>query len=119
VTSILVVDDDPLVIRVLRITLAAHGYTVLTAPDGRAALRSATECQLAAIILDCGLPDIDGIEVIVQLRRWSSVPIIVFSARSSRNDQNRALRAGADAYITKPAPANQLVDQLQAVLQYL
>jgi two-component system KDP operon response regulator KdpE len=118
VTSILVVDDDPQVVRVLLITLAAHGYTVLTASDGRTALRSATEYQPAAIILDCGLPDIDGLEVIAQLRRWSSVPIIVFSARSSQADQNRALRAGADAYVTKPASTNQLVGQLQAVLDY-
>jgi two-component system KDP operon response regulator KdpE len=116
VTSILVVDDDPQIVRVLGITLAAHGYTVLTAFDGRGALRRATECPPAAIVLDCGLPDIDGIEVVTQLRRWSGVPIIVFSARSSRADQERASRAGADAYVTKPASASQLVGQLQAVL---
>ena len=116
-TTILVVDDDAQVVRVLRITLTAHGYTVLTASNGRAALRSATECQPAAIILDCGLPDIDGVEVITQLRRWSCVPIIVFSARSSHADQNRALEAGADAYLTKPASTHQLVDQLQIALQ--
>jgi two-component system KDP operon response regulator KdpE len=116
VTSILVVDDDPQVVRVLRITLAAYGYTVLTASDGRAALRRAAECPPAAIVLDCGLPDMDGIEVITQLRRWSGVPIMVFSARSSRADQERALRAGADAYVTKPASVSQLVGQLQAVL---
>lgn len=115
-TTILFVDDDPQIVRALRITLAARGYTVLTASDGRTALCRATECQPAAIILDCGLPDIDGIEVITQLRRSSCVPIIVFSARSSRADQNRALRAGADAYLTKPASPNQLVDQLRAVL---
>ena len=117
-TTILVVDDDPRVVRVLRITLAAHGYTVLTASDGRAALRRATESPPAAIILDCGLPDIDGVEVITQLRRWSCVPIIVFSARSSRADENRTLGAGADAYVTKPASTNQLVGQLQAVLHH-
>ena len=116
VTSIVVVDDDARIVRVLRITLAARGYTVLAASDGRGALRSAAECQPAAIILDWGLPDIDGIEVIAQLRRWSCVPIIVFSARTSRADRNRALGAGADAYLTKPASPSQLVDQLQAVL---
>jgi DNA-binding response OmpR family regulator len=115
VTSILVVDDDPQIMRVLGITLAAHGYTVLTASDGRTALRRAAECPPAAIVLDCGLPDMDGIEVITQLRRWSGVPIMVFSARSSRADQERALQAGADAYVTKPASASQLVGQLQAI----
>jgi two-component system KDP operon response regulator KdpE len=118
VTNILVVDDDPQVVRVLRIILAAHGYTVLTASDGRTALRRATESQPAAIILDCGLPDVDGVEVIVELRRWTSVPILVFSARSSQADHNRALRAGADAYLTKPASSNQLIGHLQAVLHH-
>ena len=85
---------------------------------GRVGLRRAAECQPVGIIMDCGLPDIDGVEVITQLRRWSDVPIIVFSARSSCADQNRALGAGADVYLTKPASTNQLVGQLQAVLRH-
>ena len=81
---VLVVDDDPQILRTLRINLTAHGYQVLLAPDGAAALRAAADEQPDVIVLDLGLPDMDGTEVITGLRGWTSVPIIVLTARHRR-----------------------------------
>lgn len=115
--SILVVDDDPHIVRALKITLQAHGYTVATAADGESALRSAAQHPAAVIILDLGLPDIDGTTVITRLREWSTVPILVLSARHGSNDKVEALDAGADDYITKPFGLDELLARLRAILR--
>jgi two-component system, OmpR family, KDP operon response regulator KdpE len=117
VTSVLVVDDDPQILRALRINLAAHGYDVHTALDGSAALRLATDRHPDAIVLDLGLPDLDGTDVIVGIRAWSSVPIVVLSARTGSNDKVEALDAGADDYVTKPFGMAELLARLRAAVR--
>src|SRR5262245_49903650 len=95
-TRVLVVDDDPQIRRALKINLTAHGYTVLLAPDGSRALRVAARVHPDVIVLDLGLPDLDGTDVITGLRGWSTTPIIVLSARGDSRDKVEALDAGAD-----------------------
>jgi two-component system, OmpR family, KDP operon response regulator KdpE len=112
--SVLVVDDDPQIVRALRINLAAHDYHVLTATDGTGALQAATDSKPDAVILDLGLPDLDGMEVITRLRAWTTVPIVVLSARTQPVDKIRALDAGADDYVTKPFRMDELLARLRA-----
>ena len=114
---VLVVDDDPQILRALRINLTAHGYHVLLAPDGGAALRAAADGHPDVVVLDLGLPDMDGTEVIEGLRGWSSVPIIVLSARVGSADTVRALDAGADDYVTKPFGMAELLARLRAAVR--
>lgn len=114
-TRILVVDDEPQLLRALQINLRAHGYQVRTAPDGTQALRSASNEQPDVVILDLGLPDMEGSEVIRGLRGWSEVPIIVLSGRSESGDKVRALDAGADDYVTKPFGMAELLARVRAV----
>jgi two-component system KDP operon response regulator KdpE len=116
-TAVLVVDDDPLLLKVLKITLQANGYSVSTATDGRSALLAATQHPLRLIVLDLGLPDIDGTAVIKELRTWSEVPILVLSARHTSDDKVEALDAGADDYITKPFGPDELLARLRALLR--
>jgi two-component system KDP operon response regulator KdpE len=116
-TGILVVDDDPHLLKVLKIALEANGYTVTTAADGQSALRAATQHPLELIILDLGLPDIDGTTVIKQLRSWNHVPLLVLSARHTSDDKVEALDAGADDYITKPFGPDELLARLRALLR--
>lgn len=116
-SNVLVVDDDPHIVKALRITLQAHGYSVATASDGESALRSAAQHPVGALILDLGLPDIDGTTVITRLRAWSSVPILVLSARHGSDDKVEALDAGADDYITKPFGLDELLARLRAILR--
>ncbi|GAA4052639.1 response regulator [Arthrobacter methylotrophus] len=116
-SNVLVVDDDPHIVKALRITLQAHGYKVATASDGESALRSAAKHPVGVLILDLGLPDIDGTTVITRLRAWSSVPILVLSARHGSEDKVEALDAGADDYITKPFGLDELLARLRAVLR--
>ncbi|MGH3825073.1 MAG: response regulator, partial [Pseudonocardiaceae bacterium] len=101
-TRVLVVDDEPQIVRALRINLIARGYHVLTAADGGGALRAAADGRPDVVVLDLGLPDLDGTEVIAGLRGWTSIPIIVLSARTDSTDKVEALDAGADDYVTKP-----------------
>lgn len=114
---VLVVDDDPQILRALRINLTAHGYHVLLAPDGGAALRAAADGHPDVVVLDLGLPDMDGTEVIGGLRGWTSVPIIVLSARVGSGDTVRALDAGADDYMTKPFGMAELLARLRAAVR--
>ena len=114
---VLVVDDDPQILRALRINLAAHGYHVLLAPDGGSALRAAADGHPDVVVLDLGLPDMDGTEVIEGLRGWTSVPIIVLSARTGSTDTVRALDVGADDYITKPFGMAELLARLRAAVR--
>jgi two-component system KDP operon response regulator KdpE len=117
VTKVLVVDDEPQIVRALRINLSARGYEVLTAPDGTAALRVAASGKPDVVVLDLGLPDMDGTAVIEGLRGWSSVPIIVLSARTDSPDKVHALDAGADDYVTKPFGMDELLARLRAAVR--
>ena len=116
-TSVLVIDDDPHLLKALRITLQAHGYAVETAADGGTALRAASHHPPDVMILDLGLPDLDGAEVLQELRRWSSLPVLVLSARHGSSDKVDALDAGADDYITKPFGLDELLARLRALLR--
>jgi len=116
-TSILIVEDETELVRALRINLRARQYDVLTAGTGREALAVAASRPPDAIILDLGLPDIDGTEVIVELRRWYHAPIIVLSGRASPGDKIGALDVGADDYVTKPFAMAELLARLRAALR--
>ena len=115
--GILIVEDEADLVRALRINLRARQYEVLTAGTGREALALAASHPPDAIILDLGLPDIDGTEVIVELRRWYHAPIIVLSGRTSPGDKIGALDVGADDYVTKPFAMAELLARLRAVLR--
>ncbi len=115
--GILIVEDESDLVRALRINLRARQYEVVTAATGREALALAASHPPDAIILDLGLPDIDGTEVIVELRRWYHAPIIVLSGRTSPGDKIGALDVGADDYVTKPFAMAELLARLRAVLR--
>jgi two-component system KDP operon response regulator KdpE len=115
--GILIVEDEPELVRALRINLRARQYDVLTAGTGREALTMAASHPPDAIILDLGLPDIDGTEVIVALREWYHAPIIVLSGRTSPGDKIGALDVGADDYVTKPFAMAELLARLRAALR--
>ncbi|MEV0649525.1 response regulator [Phytomonospora sp. NPDC050363] len=112
---VLVVDDEPQILRALRINLTAHGYDVQVAADGASALRSAAAAVPDLVVLDLGLPDMDGTEVIGGLRGWTDVPILVLSGRAGSPDKVRALDAGADDYVTKPFDIGELLARVRAV----
>jgi two-component system KDP operon response regulator KdpE len=114
VTRVLVVDDEPQILRGLRTNLRARGYDVDTAPDGERALQLAADRRPDVMILDLGLPGIDGVDVIHGVRAWSALPIIVLSARDQERDMVLALDAGADDYVTKPFGMNELLARLRA-----
>jgi two-component system KDP operon response regulator KdpE len=117
VTKVLVVDDEPQIVRALRINLSARGYQVLTAHDGASALRAAAEAKPDVVVLDLGLPDLDGTDVIAGLRGWTTVPILVLSARTDSSDKVEALDAGADDYVTKPFGMDELLARLRAAVR--
>jgi two-component system, OmpR family, KDP operon response regulator KdpE len=114
-SRILIVDDEPQILRALRINLHARQYDVTAAADGASALREARSSRPDLVVLDLGLPDMDGVEVIRQLRGWTEVPIIVLSGRSTSNDKVDALDAGADDYVTKPFSLDELLARIRAV----
>ncbi len=114
---ILVVDDEPALARALAINLRAHGWEVVTAADGRSALDAAAATHPDVVLLDLGLPDLDGTEVIAGLRGWSTVPIVVLSARQHGEDKVEALDLGADDYVTKPFAMNELLARLRAAVR--
>jgi two-component system KDP operon response regulator KdpE len=116
-TTVLVVDDEPQIVRALRINLSARGYDVLTAYDGKTALRVAVDEKPDVVVLDLGLPDIDGVDVIAGLRGWTSMPIIVLSARTESALKVEALDAGADDYVTKPFGMDELLARLRAAVR--
>ena len=111
---VLVVDDDAQIIRAMRINLRARGYEVTVAGDGASALRLAREHAPHVVLLDLGLPDMEGVEVIQRLRGWSRVPIIVLSARHSSGEKVRCLDLGADDYVTKPFGMDELLARMRA-----
>ncbi|MFI5617130.1 response regulator [Streptomyces sp. NPDC051567] len=113
-TRVLVVEDDPQLVRALKINLQARKFDVEEASDGGLALRLAATRKPDVILLDLGLPDMDGIEVIKGVRGWSRVPILVLSARHTSEEKIRALDAGADDYVTKPFSMDELLARLRA-----
>ncbi|WP_330182365.1 response regulator [Nocardia sp. NBC_01503] len=116
-TKVLVVDDEPQILRALRINLSVRGYEVTTASTGAAALRAAAEKHPDVVVLDLGLPDMDGIEVLAGLRGWTTTPVIVLSARTDSSDKVEALDAGADDYVTKPFGMDELLARLRAAVR--
>jgi two-component system KDP operon response regulator KdpE len=115
VKRVLVVDDEPQLLRALQINLRAEGYAVIVAASGREALRLAASTPPDVLVLDLGLPDLDGAEVIRGIRGWSDLPIVVLSARHGSTDKVEALDAGADDYVTKPFGLDELLARLRAV----
>lgn len=116
-TRVLVVEDDPQLVRALIINLQARHYGVDAAPDGATALRLAAARQPDVVMLDLGLPDMDGVEVIKGLRGWTRVPILVLSARQASEEKVAALDAGADDYVTKPFSMDELLARLRAAVR--
>jgi two-component system KDP operon response regulator KdpE len=116
-TRVLVVDDEPQILRALSTNLKARGFEVDLAPTGEDALRLAAERHPDVVVLDLGLPGIDGIEVVAGLRGWTTIPIIVLSVRDGEADKVAALDAGADDYVTKPFGMNELLARMRASLR--
>lgn len=113
--KVLVVDDDAQILRALRTSLRAHGYDVVTAPDGETALDAAATGNVDVVVLDLGLPDIDGTEVIRRLRGWSDVPVIILSVRDTQEEKVGALDLGADDFVTKPFGIEELLARMRAL----
>ncbi len=116
-TTVLVVDDEPGLLRAMQINLTARGYRVATAATGRAGLAAVAKEHPDAVILDLGLPDMDGTDVIVGIRGWSEVPVLVLSARDQEAHKVAALDAGADDYVTKPFGMDELLARLRAAVR--
>ncbi|AKN73633.1 Fis family transcriptional regulator [Streptomyces sp. PBH53] len=116
-TRVLVVEDDPQLVRALVINLQARHYGVDAAPDGATALRLAAVRRPDVILLDLGLPDMDGVDIIKGLRGWSRAPVLVLSARRASDEKVAALDAGADDYITKPFSMDELLARLRAAVR--
>ena len=112
---VLIADDDPQILRALRITLTAKGYDVTTAVDGTQAIAAAVDHRPDILILDLGMPHLDGMEVIHAVRGWSAAPILVVSGRAGAADKVEALDAGADDYITKPFAVEELLARIRAL----
>ncbi len=116
---ILIVEDDAPIRNLITTTLKAHEYKYLTAQNGENAIMQASSHNPDIVLLDLGLPDIDGIEVIKKIRTWSKMPIIVISARSEDNDKIEALDAGADDYLTKPFSVEELLARIRVTTRRL
>ena len=115
---ILLIEDEPQMRRFLRITLQGHGYRLIEAVTGQEGLTETATRNPDIVLLDLGLPDIDGLEVTKQLREWSEIPIVVISAREQEEDKIRALDAGADDYLTKPFGAGELLARIRVALRH-
>ena len=115
--KILIVDDEPQIRRFLKASLSAHDYQVVEAIDGKSAVRACTVELPDLVILDLGLPDIDGLDVISQMREWSQVPIIVLSIRSDESDKVDALDRGANDFVTKPFGMAELMARMRGLLR--
>jgi two-component system KDP operon response regulator KdpE len=115
--SVLIIDDEPQILKFLRISLASQGYRVLESTDGRDGLARAALEQPDLVVLDLGLPDMDGQDVLGELRSWTRVPVIVLSVRSSEAEKVRALDAGANDYVTKPFGIQEFLARVRALLR--
>ena len=116
-TVVLVIDDEPQIRRLLRVTLEANGYEVFEATTGKEGIVQAAQCRPEIILLDLGLPDLEGVEVLKRIRGWSRVPVIILSVRDRENDKIAALDAGADDFITKPFSSGELLARLRTTLR--
>jgi two-component system KDP operon response regulator KdpE len=114
---VLVIDDEPQILRALRINLSVRGYDVITASSGAAALRAAAERRPDVVVLDLGLPDMSGIDVLAGLRGWMTAPVVVLSARTDPSEKVQALDAGADDYVTKPFSMDEFLARLRAAVR--
>jgi len=117
--KLLIADDDPQILRALKVTLGARGYDIVTAGNGVEALDRAIAHHPDLIMLDLGMPELDGIEVIAGLRGWTQVPILVVSGRTGATDKVEALDAGADDYVTKPFSMEELLARIRALTRRL
>jgi two-component system KDP operon response regulator KdpE len=115
---VLVVDDEPQLLRFLRAALASHGYRMVEATNGAQALVEASTRAPDVVLMDLGLPDVDGVELTRRIREWSAVPIIVLSARGQESDKIQALDAGADDYLTKPFGIGELLARMRVALRH-
>ncbi len=115
---ILLIEDEPQMRRLLRITLESHGYRFIEAATAREGLMQASTRNPDVVLLDLGLPDMDGLEVTKRLREWTNTPIIVISAREQEQDKVKALDAGADDYLTKPFSAGELLARIRVALRH-
>jgi len=115
----LVIDDEPQIRRLLRVTLEANGYRVFDAPTGNDGIVEAAQRRPDVVLLDLGLPDIDGVAVLKRLREWSQVPVIVLSVRDREEDKIAALDNGADDYVTKPFNSGELLARMRAALRHV
>src|SRR5208337_4936792 len=117
--TILIIEDELPIVRFLRATLGSHGYTLCEAATGQTGIAQASTCRPDVILLDLGLPDMDGLEVIERVRVWSAVPIVVISARGQESDKVAALDSGADDYLTKPFSVPELMARIRVALRHL
>ena len=117
-TIALVIDDDPQIRRLLRVTLENNGFRVFDAANGKDGVVQAAQCRPDIILLDLGLPDMDGVEALRRLREWSRVPVVILSVRDRENDKVIALDSGADDYITKPFGTHELLARLRVALRH-
>jgi two-component system KDP operon response regulator KdpE len=117
--TIIVIEDEAQIRRFLRTSLTAEGYQVIEAENGKQGLTEAATRKPDMIILDLGLPDIDGVEVVKELRTWSSVPIVILSARAQESDKISALDAGADDYLVKPFGIGELLARIRVALRHM
>jgi two-component system, OmpR family, KDP operon response regulator KdpE len=114
----LVIDDEPQIRRLLRVTLEANGYRVFDAATGQDGVAQAAQRRPDVVLLDLGLPDLEGVEVLKRLREWSQVPVIILSVRDREDDKVAALDAGADDYVTKPFNSAELLARVRAALRH-
>jgi two-component system KDP operon response regulator KdpE len=117
-SNVLVVDDEPQIRRLLRLTLEANGYRVFDAATGNDGLVQAAQRRPDVVLLDLGLPDLDGLSVLKRLREWSRVPVIILSVRDREDDKINALDSGADDYVTKPFGTGELIARVRAALRH-
>lgn len=117
-TIALVIDDEPQIRRLLRVTLEANGYDVVDAPTGQEGIVQAAQCRANIVLLDLGLPDMDGVTVLKRLREWSRIPVIILSVKDREKDKIAALDAGADDYVTKPFNSGELLARLRVALRH-
>ena len=116
-TIALVIDDEPQIRRLLRVTLEANGYGVIDAATGQDGIVQAAQGRPEIILLDLGLPDLDGVEVLQRIREWSQVPVIILSVRDREQEKIAALDAGADDFVTKPFSSGELLARLRTTLR--
>jgi two-component system KDP operon response regulator KdpE len=118
IATVLVIDDEPQIRRLLRVTLENNGYQVVDAANGQEGIIQAAQCRPQLVLLDLGLPDLDGVTVLKRLREWSRVPVIVLSVRDRETNKIAALDEGADDYVTKPFGTAELLARLRVALRH-